>query len=206
MVVVVVYTVLYISDDQQSSRMTLKRRGALNSHIKKQIRPSVRSSPYIHLFIHTRSTKTYNKATLDDKTMPKTAKARKKPITKPTQSTGTIKAGRSSIATQATISRYHVLLKRQAQLKAQLEGSAPSTSTTAQTTAQQLAQVEEEMQALGGLEAYQSASILGQDEQRGGDTSKVLVKWLKELDVRPKDRVPLRSVLVFPACPLHSLI
>ena len=59
-----------------------------------------------------------------------------------------------------------------------------------------LGDVYKRQQALGGLEAYQSASILGQDEQRGGDTSKVLVKWLKELDVRPKDRVPLRSVLV----------
>jgi hypothetical protein len=41
------------------------------------------------------------------------------------------------------------------------------------------------MEDLGGLPAYQTASILGQDETRGGDTSKLLVTWLKELNVRP---------------------
>ena len=33
----------------------------------------------------------------------------------------------------------------------------------------------------GGLELYQSASIQGQKLERGGDTSKVLVSWTKEL-------------------------
>lgn len=34
----------------------------------------------------------------------------------------------------------------------------------------------------GGLKNYQMASKIGQDKDRGGDSSKLLVKWLKELN------------------------
>lgn len=48
------------------------------------------------------------------------------------------------------------------------------------------ARLEVEIEKLGGLETYQKASIKGQDKRRGGDSSKVLVEWLKspELDFR----------------------
>lgn len=107
--------------------------------------------------------------------MGRSTRARKAPITR----TGQARHGKSSTATQATISRFHTLLKRQAQLKSKLESACSSKSV------QELAEVEKEMEDLGGLAAYQEASILGQDETRGGDTSKLLVTWLKELNIRP---------------------
>jgi 25S rRNA (adenine2142-N1)-methyltransferase len=107
--------------------------------------------------------------------MGRSTRARKEPITR----TGQARIGKSSTATQATISRFHTLLKRQAQLKSKLESACSSKSV------QELAEVEREMEDLGGLAAYQEASILGQDETRGGDTSKLLVTWLKELNIRP---------------------
>ena len=40
--------------------------------------------------------------------------------------------------------------------------------------------IQAKIDASGGLPKYQEASIFGQSKQRGGDTSKVLVKWLTE--------------------------
>ncbi|KAG0127973.1 putative methyltransferase-domain-containing protein [Tuber indicum] len=37
-----------------------------------------------------------------------------------------------------------------------------------------------EIEANGGIERYQQASVCGQDNQRGGDSSKVLIDWLRE--------------------------
>lgn len=111
-------------------------------------------------------------------------KVKKAPITRSNQA----RIGKSSTATQATISQYHTLLKRQAQLKRKLESACSS------KTVEQLADVEEEMEKLGGLPAYQVASILGQDETRGGDTSKVLVGWLKELSIRPPEGTSSRDL------------
>lgn len=37
------------------------------------------------------------------------------------------------------------------------------------------------MDSLGGMQAYQASSILGQGKERGGDSSRVLVEWLKEM-------------------------
>jgi len=116
--------------------------------------------------------------------MGRSTKARKEPITRSNQA----RIGKSSTATQATISRFHTLLKRQAQLKSKLESACSSKAV------QELADVEKEMDDLGGLPAYQTASILGQDETRGGDTSKLLVTWLKDLDIRPKEGSKLRYV------------
>jgi 25S rRNA (adenine2142-N1)-methyltransferase len=36
------------------------------------------------------------------------------------------------------------------------------------------------MEGLGGLQAYQTASLKGQGKERGGDSSAVLVEWLKD--------------------------
>jgi 25S rRNA (adenine2142-N1)-methyltransferase len=41
------------------------------------------------------------------------------------------------------------------------------------------ASIEAEIEANGGLNSYQLASTLGQSTDRGGDSSKVLVEWLK---------------------------
>lgn len=41
-----------------------------------------------------------------------------------------------------------------------------------------MAIIQAQLDAQGGLEAYQAASMTGQRNERGGDTSKVLVEWL----------------------------
>ncbi|ODV92248.1 hypothetical protein CANCADRAFT_30467 [Tortispora caseinolytica NRRL Y-17796] len=41
-------------------------------------------------------------------------------------------------------------------------------------------QIEEQLEDLGGIQIYQQASLLGQDRSRGGDTSELLVDWLKQ--------------------------
>ena len=43
------------------------------------------------------------------------------------------------------------------------------------------AQLEDQLEAQGGLEQYQAASKVGQSRQRGGDSSRVLVEWLNPL-------------------------
>lgn len=44
-----------------------------------------------------------------------------------------------------------------------------------------MGKIDAEIQKRGGLETYQTASTLGQDGKRGGDSSKLLVKWLREI-------------------------
>jgi hypothetical protein len=87
--------------------------------------------------------------------------------------------GKSSKATQNTISTFHTLLKRQAQLKRAL--SKDGSSTQAAILQAQLAEVDSAITDLGGLDSYQKASTLGQSTQRGGDSSVVLIEWLNEL-------------------------
>lgn len=69
-------------------------------------------------------------------------------------------------ATKALINAHHVLEKRKAQAIA--KGDA----------AQQVA-IDKEIAALGGIEKYQQASLQGQRNDRGGDSSRVLMEWLK---------------------------
>lgn len=106
------------------------------------------------------------------------------PITQRDAKTGTAHpakrvVGKSHKATQSTISSFHTLLKRKAQIQRALsEGSSSSQAATLQD---RLAQVDKEIAEIGGLDTYQKASTLGQSNQRGGDSSVVLVEWLKEL-------------------------
>lgn len=44
---------------------------------------------------------------------------------------------------------------------------------------EKLAKIDAELQIRGGIQAYQSASTQGQDSNRGGDSSKKLIEWLK---------------------------
>lgn len=108
--------------------------------------------------------------------MPK-ARRRKaaQPITKST------KRPDNSVSGPALIRRFHTL----------------QTSLSAATNsgdAEEQTRLQAEIDALGGLETYQKASIRGQDKRRGGDSSKQLVEWLKAPDTaflcdRPKMRV-----------------
>lgn len=102
--------------------------------------------------------------------MPRAKRARKQPLVSSAAPTISHKA------TQATISRFHTLLKRRSVLERALDNGPASDAVR-----QELCKVNSDIEALGGLEAYQHASTLGQSSQRGGDSSKVLVRWLKEL-------------------------
>ncbi|EMF12090.1 uncharacterized protein SEPMUDRAFT_45510 [Sphaerulina musiva SO2202] len=75
---------------------------------------------------------------------------------------------KSSKATQKIIVAFHQLNKDLA--------TARSNSDSAT-----IASIENKMKALGGLKAYQAASIQGQSADRGGDSSLVLMKWLAPL-------------------------
>lgn len=71
----------------------------------------------------------------------------------------------ASKATRTLIRKHHTLSKQLA--KSLKDGD--------QTTAAKLA---EEIEAQGGIESYQRASLIGQGKQRGGDSSKLLMEWL----------------------------
>ncbi|WWC64171.1 uncharacterized protein I303_106779 [Kwoniella dejecticola CBS 10117] len=85
--------------------------------------------------------------------------------------------------TQSTISRFHVLLKRQAYLKRRLTSDS-NADESAVLIKEELAAIDQDIDALGGLDAYQIASTLGQSNERGGDSSKVLVRWLEEIGLK----------------------
>lgn len=103
--------------------------------------------------------------------MPRAKRTRKQPLVSTAAPTVSHKA------TQATISRFHTLLKRKSALERKLGSDEPFDDGLRR----ELHKVDSDIEALGGLEAYQHASTLGQSSQRGGDSSKVLIKWLKEL-------------------------
>ena len=72
----------------------------------------------------------------------------------------------SAKATRSLIRSHHNLNK------------AHATALAANDTAK-AATIAAEIKAKGGLESYQLASRIGQSSSRGGDSSKVLVEWLK---------------------------
>lgn len=76
-------------------------------------------------------------------------------------------------ATKTLIGQIHALEKRKAQ-------AARDGDKIAETKA--AAQIE----ALGGIEKYQQASLQGQRVDRGGDSSRVLMDWLKPIEAELK--------------------
>jgi len=106
---------------------------------------------------------------------------RKQPIVSQAKGKG---AAISAKATQSTIATFHTLLKRRAVLQKQLAAKAT------QTLQAELDGVNTKIEELGGIEGYQHASTLGQSQQRGGDSSKVLIEWLKE--IRKEQQEPPR--------------
>lgn len=69
-------------------------------------------------------------------------------------------------STKMLINKFHVLEKRKMQALARGD-----TGTAAA--------IDADIEALGGLRLYQEASLQGQREDRGGDSSRVLVQWLE---------------------------
>lgn len=100
---------------------------------------------------------------------------RKPPITSQAKTTKGPSSSASPHTTASLIRRFHVLLKRRAQLEKRKASSE---------NANLLKEVEDEIQRMGGLEAYQAMSSIGQGEDRGGGSEKVFVAWLKELGVQ----------------------
>lgn len=88
-------------------------------------------------------------------------------------------------ATKALINAHHVLEKR----KAQAVAKGDKMTETA---------IDKEMAALGGIEKYQQASLQGQRNDRGGDSSKVLMEWLRPVLSMLKESAndPLRMLEV----------
>ncbi|KAL2164550.1 hypothetical protein VTH06DRAFT_3767 [Thermothelomyces fergusii] len=72
----------------------------------------------------------------------------------------------SRTATKALINKHHLLQKRKRQALAKGDKA-------------EAAIIDAEIEALGGLERYQEASLQGQRHDRGGDSSRVLMQWLK---------------------------
>jgi 25S rRNA (adenine2142-N1)-methyltransferase len=105
---------------------------------------------------------------------------RKAPLTSATSSKSRQTAAQSHKATQAKISSYHTLLKRKHQVERDLDRDAHDNVRAVELKGQ-LASIQTQLQALGGLESYQAASIRGQSRDRGGDSAKVFIAWLKEL-------------------------
>ncbi|WBW71214.1 rRNA (adenine) methyltransferase activity Bmt2 [Schizosaccharomyces osmophilus] len=93
------------------------------------------------------------------------------------------------------IRHYHNLLKEKARL------------TATQAPVQQIQDVEQQLEAIG-IDAYQKASQNGQNSQKGGDSSKILVEWIradpsfysKHPNDRPQQMLEIGSVSVDNKC------
>lgn len=106
--------------------------------------------------------------------MPK-ARKKKAPIT--ATSTAAVISSKPQ-SSRTVIRRFHVLLKEKAKLT-NFGGHGTGNTET-------LAHIEEELAGLGGLESYQQMSVIGQGNDRGGGSEKVLIQWLKELGMAEK--------------------
>ncbi|KAI8998874.1 putative methyltransferase-domain-containing protein [Trametes punicea] len=116
--------------------------------------------------------------------MPKARKhKRKQPVTvagpsdRPSQPSGSSSRPQS---TRTVIRRFHVLIKRQAQLRLRIVHARTEDAISIRA---ELDVVEREIEELGGLEAYQRMSAIGQDKDRGGGSEKVLIEWLREMQI-----------------------
>lgn len=114
--------------------------------------------------------------------------AKKRPIT------GKAKINLKPQRSRALIREFHVLLKR----KARLEAADPKSL--------ELGEINARIAALGGLESYQQASISGQNTKRGGDSSRVLVEWLRTRHMRaPASLLEVGCLDVRNACSTSKL-
>ncbi|KAH9952205.1 putative methyltransferase-domain-containing protein [Amylocystis lapponica] len=110
--------------------------------------------------------------------MPKARKQKRKtPVTTPESAAHSTPSGSSSnpTSTRTLIRRFHVLIKRKAQLQSTSHGKNGAAKTKAE-----LEDVERQIEELGGLGAYQRMSSIGQGNDRGGGSEKVLIEWLKD--------------------------
>ncbi|CAL1704054.1 unnamed protein product [Somion occarium] len=115
--------------------------------------------------------------------MPKAKKHRRKASITSSSLTGVpLPSGSSSnpSSTRTFIRQFHVLIKRKAQLQRLLEEPRIRKFDEQDATRKELASIEREITNLGGLETYQRMSSIGQGNDRGGGSEKVLIGWLNE--------------------------
>lgn len=120
--------------------------------------------------------------------MPKARRNKRKvPVTIADQhgraNTGPVGSSSSPVATRTVIRRFHVLNKRQAQLQRLLDGDESELSSQARDAREELSAIEQEISDMGGLETYQKMSVIGQGEDRGGGSEKMLLEFLDELGI-----------------------
>ena len=58
---------------------------------------------------------------------------------------------------------------------------------TSSANAEALGEIEREIEELGGLAAYQRMSSIGQGNDRGGGSEKVLMQWLIDMGLRKRE-------------------
>ena len=107
----------------------------------------------------------------------------------------------SSKETRKSIRRFHQLQKAKAQALHNGEDEKAS-------------HIQKSIDSHGGLAKYQAASLLGQSNDRGGDSSKVLVRWIqnylandasrKTLDQEGRSSSPLRLLEVGALSPINA--
>ncbi|KAL6249999.1 25S rRNA (adenine2142-N1)-methyltransferase [Rhinocladiella similis] len=98
----------------------------------------------------------------------------------------------SSRHTRTLIRTHHTLQKRLSRARAENDSTL-------------VRELESQLSASGGLATYQHASIVGQSAERGGDSSRVLVRWLKDdIDLRRKSLTEARRVSSPPPPPAGS--
>ncbi|KAG8865316.1 hypothetical protein FRB96_000206 [Tulasnella sp. 330] len=81
-------------------------------------------------------------------------------------------------STRNAITKFHNALKHKAAI---LSLGDPSLLNA--HDARKLKEIDTEIARMGGLELYQDMSATGQRKDRGGGSEKVLINWLKELEV-----------------------
>jgi 25S rRNA (adenine2142-N1)-methyltransferase len=119
--------------------------------------------------------------------------ARKNPITGKPMGQISIKPKK----TRKIIRSYHELLKKQAVLKQTLQEKGQSERINLE---KELQNVQEDLDNKGGLATYQQASIAGQGSNRGGDSSRILVSWLRGQGGHDSISLPNRSSLLEVGC------
>lgn len=85
------------------------------------------------------------------------------------------------------IRRFHFLIKSQVQLK--------NKNSLTVSEAKELDKINGEIQRSGGLDWYQQMSVVGQGHDRGGGSEKILIEWLKELQVHEGEPEKLQYVI-----------
>lgn len=113
-------------------------------------------------------------------------RTKKKPIA--SSSSTSLTSSVSHKVTRSTITAFHVLLRKKANITKKVQHAA--TDSEKSLRQKELDAVNNNISELGGLDAYQRASQLGQSKDRGGDSSRILVSWLLEMGIK-KDR-PLK--------------